>query len=295
MAPADPRPVEARRAVCRFPAVRRFPVVLWMAAMLSGCGVVPDLGRHPASGIPASGIPASGIDVSAVPDAVPRAEPRSVLGNPRSYVVNGKQYFTLASARGFVQRGVASWYGPKFHGRRTSSGETYDMYKMTAAHKTLPLPTYVSVRNLSTGDEIVVRVNDRGPFHGDRILDLSYAAALKLGFARKGTELVEVRVLDAGTAAASAGDAGQDGPAQSDEPIRLFVQAGAFQAAANAIRLRTRLTAESRWPVRVRQATSNGQVMHRVWLGPVPSVEDALQTTNALGELGIENPRIVVE
>ena len=310
MAPADPRPVEARRAVRRLPTDRRFPVVLWMAAMLSACGVAPDLGRQPAGGalageVPAGGAPANQTPanqtpanqagVSAVPDAVPRAEPRSVLGNPRSYVVNGKQYFTLASARGFVQRGVASWYGPKFHGRRTSSGETYDMYKMTAAHKTLPLPTYVSVRNLSTGDEIVVRVNDRGPFHGDRILDLSYVAALKLGFARKGTELVEIRVLDAGTAPAPAGEAGQDRPARSDDPIRLFVQAGAFQAAANATRLQARLTAQSRWPVRVRQAMSNGQVMYRVWLGPVPSVEDAIQTTIALGESGVENPRIVVE
>ena len=263
--------------------------------MSSACGVVvSELGRQPAGGTPASGTPISGTDVSAVPDAVPRAEPRSTLGNPRSYVVNGKQYFTLDSARGFVQRGVASWYGPKFHGRSTSSGETYDMYQMTAAHKTLPLPTYVSVRNLSTGDEIVVRVNDRGPFHGDRIIDLSYAAALKLGFARKGTELVEVQALDAG-AAPSAGDVRQDEPARSDEPIRLFVQAGAFQAAANATRLQARLTTESRWPIRVREAMFDGRVVYRVWLGPVPSVEEAIRTTTALGGLGIEDSRIVVE
>ena len=277
MTPADPRPVEAPRAV------RRHAVLVWMAAMLSACGVVPELG----------GQPAGGTDASSVPDAVPRAEPRSLLGNPRSYVVNGKQYFTLASSRGFVQRGVASWYGPKFHGRRTSSGETYDMYKMSAAHKTLPLPTYVSVRNLSTGDEIVVRVNDRGPFHGDRILDLSYAAALKLGFARKGTELVEVRALDTGTAP-PAGSASPPEPVRSG-PIRLFVQAGAFLAAANAARLQAGLTAESRWPVQVRQAMTDGRVMYRVWLGPVPSVEDAIRATAALGVLGIEDPRIVVE
>lgn len=278
MTPAEPRPVEAPRAA------RRHAVLVWMAAMLSACGAVPELG----------GQPAGGIDASSASGVVPRAEPRSPLGNPRSYVVNGKQYFTLASSRGFVQRGVASWYGPKFHGRRTSSGETYDMYEMSAAHKTLPLPSYVSVRNLSTGDEIVVRVNDRGPFHGDRILDLSYAAALKLGFARQGTELVEVRALDTGTAAAPAGNASQSEPVRSG-PIRLFVQAGAFQAAANAAKLRAGLTAESRWPVQVRQAMTNGRVMYRVWLGPVPSVEDAIQATAALGALGIENPRIVVE
>ena len=289
MAPAEPRKAAVLLAAVRLAAV------VWMAAMSSACGVVvSELGRQPAGGTPASGTPISGTDVSAVPDAVPRAEPRSTLGNPRSYVVNGKQYFTLDSARGFVQRGVASWYGPKFHGRSTSSGETYDMYQMTAAHKTLPLPTYVSVRNLSTGDEIVVRVNDRGPFHGDRIIDLSYAAALKLGFARKGTELVEVQALDAG-AAPSAGDARQDEPARSDEPIRLFVQAGAFQAAANATRLQARLTTESRWPIRVREAMFDGRVVYRVWLGPVPSVEEAIRTTTALGGLGIEDSRIVVE
>ena len=209
-------------------------------------------------------------------------------------MVNGKQYFTLPSARGFVQRGIASWYGPKFHGRRTSSGETYDMYKMTAAHKTLPLPTHVSVRNLATGREIVVRVNDRGPFHGDRILDLSYAAATKLGIARRGTGLVEVRALESGTPARSAGGGPRFESARFG-PTRLFIQAGAFQAAANATRLRTRLAAISKLPVRVRRAISNGRVMYRVWLGPVSNVEEADQVSNVLGVLGIEAPRIVVE
>lgn len=236
----------------------------------------------------------SGVDQASIPGSVPRAEPRSRYGNPRSYVVNGKQYFTLPSARDFVQRGIASWYGAKFHGRRTSSGETYNMHKMTAAHKTLPLPTYVSVRNLATGREIVVRVNDRGPFHGGRILDLSYAAATKLGIARRGTGSVEVRALEPDTTARPAGGARRLGPALS-APTELFVQAGAFQAAANAKKLRTRLAAVSKLPVRVRRAISNGQVMYRVWLGPVSSVEEADQVSEVLGVLGIEGPRIVVE
>ena len=247
--------------------------------MLGACGVAPERDRQPAGGV----------DVSSVPDAVPRVEPRSRYGNPRSYVVHGKQYFTLASARGFTQRGVASWYGPKFHGRRTSSGETYDMYMMTAAHKTLPLPTYVSVQNLSTGAEIVVRVNDRGPFHGDRIIDLSYAAAHKLGIARRGTGLVEVRALDPGKAARPAKRS------RRSKPVKLFVQAGAFQAAENAARLQARLKATSRWPVRVLRAKSNGRIMYRVRLGPVPGVEEADRVSTALGSLGIQSPRIVVE
>ena len=210
-------------------------------------------------------------------------------------MVNGKQYFTLPSARGFTQRGIASWYGQKFHGRRTSSGETYDMYKMTAAHKTLPLPTYVAVRNVSTGDEIVVRVNDRGPFHGDRIIDLSYAAATKLGIARQGTGLVEVRALGPGPTTRPAAGTQQVEPARVGQ-IKLFVQAGAFQAAANAAKLRARLAAAvSRVPVRVRQAISNGRALYRVWLGPVSSVEEATRLSNVLGVLGIEASRIIAE
>ena len=252
---------------------------MW-AALLSACGTGPE--RDSA--------PAEGIDLSSIPDAVPRAEPRSRYGNPRSYVIDGKRYFTLSCARGFTERGVASWYGTKFHGRRTSSGETYDMYGMTAAHRTLPLPTYVRVRNLSTGREIVVRVNDRGQFHDDRILDLSYAAATKLGIARRGTGLVEVRALDPGsTAAASA-----TSPCRI-EPATIFIQAGAFRTPANASRMRAGLAVATRLPVRVRRTVYNGRAMYRVWLGPVSSVEEADRVVSTLGVLGIEEPQVVVE
>lgn len=135
-------------------------------------------------------------DVSTIPDAVPRVEPRSRYGNPKSYEVFGKTYHVMASGQGYKERGTASWYGKKFHGRLTSNREPYDMFAMTAAHKTLPLPTYVRVTNLDNGRSVVVRVNDRGPFHGDRIIDLSYAAAKKLGVAQKGTGRVEVVALD---------------------------------------------------------------------------------------------------
>ena len=264
--------------------MRCLAVLVWVA-LLSACGVAPERDREPAGEV----------DLSSIPDAVPRVEPRSRYGNPRSYVVDGRQYFTLSSARGFTQRGIASWYGPKFHGRRTSSGETYDMYKMTAAHKTLPLPTYVAVQNVSTGREIVVRVNDRGPFHGDRIIDLSYAAATKLGIARQGIGFVEVRALDPGSAKPLAAGTQRVEPVLGG-PIRLFVQAGAFQAAANANKLRARLAATvSRVPVRVRQAVSDGRALYRVWLGPVPSVEAADRLSKVLGVLGLEGSRIVVE
>lgn len=131
-----------------------------------------------------------------IPDAVPRLEPKSKYGNMDSYVVRGRRYYTKDSSDGHVERGVASWYGPYFHRRKTSSGERYDMYAMTAAHKTLPLPTYARVTNIENGRSAVVKINDRGPFHGPRIIDLSYAAATKLGVVRKGTAMVEVRAID---------------------------------------------------------------------------------------------------
>jgi rare lipoprotein A len=137
-----------------------------------------------------------------VPDVVPRIEPRSRNGNPPFYDVMGKRYFVLSSSTGYVERGVASWYGPGFHKVRTSTGEPYDMYAMTAAHKTLPLPAYVRVTNLLNGRSIVVRVNDRGPFVGNRIIDLSYTAASKLDMLRNGTAMVEVRSIEPGSVGA---------------------------------------------------------------------------------------------
>jgi rare lipoprotein A len=131
-----------------------------------------------------------------VPDAVPRPERLSKYGNPESYEVMGQRYFPLRTAYGFVERGIASWYGPDFHGKRTSSGERYDMYQMTAAHKTLPIPCYVEVVNLQNRRRAVLKVNDRGPFKDNRVIDLSYVAARKLGIWQNGTGLVEVRVID---------------------------------------------------------------------------------------------------
>lgn len=134
-------------------------------------------------------------DIKKIPDAVPIIEPKSKYGNPPSYVVFNKKYRVLASSDGYKEKGLASWYGTKFHGYRTSSGELYDMYKMTAAHKTLPLPTYVQVKNLANGKKVIVKINDRGPFHSNRILDLSYAAAVKLDILRTGTAKIEVTAI----------------------------------------------------------------------------------------------------
>jgi rare lipoprotein A len=174
------------------------PLCVLTAAGMAACFSAPPRGETPSSTpVPPPSAPTERPPPpDSIPDMVPRYEPRSRNGNPPFYDVMGKRYFVLSSGVGYVERGVASWYGPGFHKVRTSIGEPYDMYAMTAAHKTLPLPAYVRVTNLQNGLSIVVRVNDRGPFVGNRIIDLSYTAASKLGMLRNGTAMVEVRSLE---------------------------------------------------------------------------------------------------
>jgi rare lipoprotein A len=170
-------------------------IAVALAAGLAGCSSTPPI-KPPPPAPPQSLPPPPPVGrLLEVPDAVPRIEPRSIYGNPPSYEVFGKRYYVMASSVGYVERGVASWYGPGFHQALTSVREPYDMYGMTAAHKTLPLPAYVRVTNLQNGRSCVVRVNDRGPFVGNRIIDLSYTAAAKLDMLRDGTAMVEVRAL----------------------------------------------------------------------------------------------------
>src|SRR6185295_3962879 len=188
--------------------------------LLAGCSSPPSYRTPPLPPLPPPG------DIATIPEPVPKAEPRSAKGNPPFYTVLGKRYFVMAKAEGYLERGVASWYGPGFHAAATSNGERYDMYAMTAAHKTLPLPAYVQVTNLRNGKSVVVRVNDRGPFKDGRIIDLSYTAASRLDFLRDGTAFVEVRALTPGTEA-------QPVPATAPAAA-LFVQAGAFGSEANA-------------------------------------------------------------
>jgi rare lipoprotein A len=266
---------------------------------------------------------------------VPRNEPRSRNGNPPFYDVMGKRYFVLSSSVGYVERGVASWYGPGFHKVRTSTGEPYDMYAMTAAHKTLPLPAYVRVTNLQNGRSIVVRVNDRGPFVGNRIIDLSYTAASKLDMLRNGTAMVEVRTLEAAavgaplTAALAVPPAapaaapliatpitGADAPppspaavAQSPEaasdvngavstvpvPRALFIQAGAFSDPNNAERLMQKLRGGGYGKVFVRDDDIAGRRMYRVRIGPVPSVAEFDRIVAALERAGINDAHLALD
>ncbi len=213
-----------------------------LAGFMAGCSVVGGRITGPVNPRPAPVAPAAPAsvptpaDIAAIPDAVPRFEPRSRNGNPPFYDVLGRRYAVLPTANGYVERGVASWYGPGFHGVSTSMGEPYDMYGMTAAHKTLPIPCYARVTNLSNGRSVVVRINDRGPFVANRLIDLSYTAAAKLDMLRGGTAMVEVRVVTPDDPQSQALTRASEAP-----PPILYVQAGAFAVAANAEGLRLRL------------------------------------------------------
>ena len=237
------------------------------------------------------------VDTSSVPDAVPKAEPRSKYGNPESYVVFGKRYYVMNDNRGFTQQGIASWYGKKFHGRRTSSGETYDMYAMTAAHKTLILPVYVEVTNLENGKKVVVKVNDRGPFHENRIIDLSYSAAIKLDVIAKGTALVKIRVVDPGYTSGQVSKK-RGAPVETHSPDVLaggfYIQVGAFSELDNAENLRRKLNGIGDSLVKISQVVVDNRSLYRVRIGPLSDIKYADRIVQQLIQLDEYNHHIVI-
>ena len=214
-----------------------------------------------------------------VRDAIPRNEPLARYGNTSPYTVLGKTYRVLPSSDGYHERGVASWYGSKFHGRRTSSGELYDMHLATAAHKSLPLPTYAEVTNLDNGRKMVVKINDRGPFHEGRIIDLSYAAAIKLGVDKTGTARVDVRAVNVKTSKRSSGKVA-DG---------TYLQVGAFSKRKTARHLAGQMRAAHLKPVSVRK----NRGLYKVWIGPYASEAEIETSVRRVVKLGYERPHKV--
>jgi rare lipoprotein A len=287
----------------------RLPALALVALAVAACGTAP---KAPPPAKPAyysdDGPPESiPVDIAAIPDAVPRDEPYHRYAN-RPYTVFGRSYAPVVNDDPVRERGLASWYGRKFHGQKTSSGEVYDMFAMTAAHKTLPIPSYARVTSLKSGQSVVVRVNDRGPFHEGRIIDLSYAAAAKLGIAGPGSGPVEVervfardatRLAAAGSSPAvpppavpspapatavvtplAAAELPQPRPAEVATPLvaagpaGLYLQLGAFSSADNAESFREHLARSLPWlnePIQVSAAGS----LHRVRLGPYRNREEA--------------------
>jgi rare lipoprotein A len=249
------------------------------------------------------GPPAGSARIPDLPgDAVPRPERRSRYGNGPVYEVLGKRYSVMESSKGYRERGVASWYGTKFHGNLTSNREVYDMYKMTAAHKTLPLPTYVRVRNLRNDKSIVVRVNDRGPFVHNRVIDLSYAAAAKLDMVKDGTSLVEVTAIEVdepardrpvrGTSPSSPGDGAGSASAI---PHTIYVQVGAFGERANAQRRLGSLSQAGIKNAFIHEEPASGRTLYRVRIGPVADVLQYDALVADLESIGITDPYLISE
>ncbi len=255
------------------------------------------------------GEPDRRIDVSTLPEPVPRDEPPSKYGNRSPYTVLGQTYRVLPSARGYVERGTASWYGNKFHGYMTSSFEPYDMYQFTAAHKTLPLPSWVKVTNLANGKSVVVRVNDRGPFHQDRLIDLSYAAAVRIGIWPAGTGRVEVRAVGPRDTAPAplpsptqvrearpgAPGAAGPGPVLPAGTGHLYVQVGAYGEPANAQRAAEALRRAGLGEVQVEDANVNGRRVQRVRLGPLSSADEADRVVDTVRRLGLGPPQVAAD
>jgi len=273
--------------VCRAIAAIRLISGLALIGVLAGCST---LGRPVTTppAVPAGPLPPPPANIDSVPDAVPRPEPRSAHGNPPFYDVLGKRYFVLGAATGYVERGVASWYGPTFHGVNTSSGERYDMYAMTAAHKTLPLPTYARVTNLRNGLSVTVRINDRGPFVANRLIDLSYTAAAKLDMLRDGTTFVEVRALTPGE---------PDVLTRSAEtpPPTLYVQIGAFADQGSARRAVSRLQAAGLSTAFIAPPAIDKPQLYKVRVGPISDVARFDELSAKLATLGFPGARLAMD
>lgn len=262
-------------------------------------------------------------DIGHLVEPEPTDEPPARYGNRSPYTVLGKQYHVMEQADGYAARGIASWYGSKFHGRATSSLEPYDMYQFTAAHKALPLPTHVRVTHLVNGRSVVVRVNDRGPFHADRLIDLSYAAAIKLGMHIDGTAPVEIRVLKPGqtpppppgampaeqawaVARSHTQPATQRPPSQGTAPLpsapatpanteRVWLQIASFGEAANAQRLVSRLESTNIGTTTVHRAQVAGRTVYRVRLGPFASRDHTHGVSEQIHDMGLGVPTLVTE
>lgn len=278
------------------------PFLIAAALVLSGCASSPAPEKDHSSRytISQDRAPAGNFDVSDLGDATPRYEAPRSAGNKSSYTVWGKQYTVMASNDGYVERGIASWYGEKFHGHKTSNGEVFDMYEMSAAHKSLRIPGYARVTNLDNGRSVIVRVNDRGPFHGDRLIDLSYAAAKKLGYQGKGTARVEVAAITVrkdGTMTLAGQPYSGGGETVPVEAVAersetdggasaLFVQLGSFSSRNPAEALLGKVKSVIENPMRVREVDTASGRFHRVQVGPFSTPDEARKAQARLENRG---------
>ena len=249
-------------------------LITGLLALLAACASSPPAQTGSRYSIQQDRAPSRTINIADIPEVVPEPVVRTQAGNRSPYSVLGKTYYVMATEEGYNERGVASWYGEKFHGHRTSNGEVFDMFQVSAAHKSLPIPSFLRVTNLDNNRSIVVRVNDRGPFHGDRVIDLSYAAALKLGFAERGTARVQLEALmpprhrdEVRLASAPPIELPAPGSVQGESS---YLQVGAFADRRAAEELSGQLRRMTTFPVFIASVdTGQNRVMHRVRVGPI--------------------------
>ncbi len=254
-------------------------LILLVSLVFVGCNATKGLFEEKDSA------PEQTVDPATIKDAVPREDLVTRAGNKNPYTVLGNTYHLLPTSKGYKEEGIASWYGTKFHGRPTANGEPYSLYGMTAAHRTLPIPVYVKVTNVANRRTAIVRVNDRGPFHSGRIIDLSYAAAVKLGYAEQGTAKVLVEVIDPKTHDAAVAD--------SETAQSYILQVGAFKSLQSAAKLRAELILGTSQPVNIKASEPAG--FYRVQLGPLNSMEDVKKVSEQLLDFNITQPRIIAE
>lgn len=259
-----------------------------------------DESKYTAGGLYAPDIddahPDGELDISLLQEPVPRNDPKSKYGNKSPYSVLNKKYFVLESPDGYKERGIASWYGTKFHGRKTSSQEIYDMCQFSAAHKTLPIPSYARVTRLDTGQSVIVRVNDRGPFHDGRIIDLSFAAASKLGINKTGTAKVEVEAIAVGEymPLKVQSEAPMPPNIPSTDSSKNYLQVASFSSEDNANNLKDRLQDAGINEVFLQKQRLDGNPLWRVRIGPLGEVE-MRSIQDKLQELGLKGLRVGAE
>lgn len=270
--------------------MKKIKISLACAALITLCACT-------STNLPKDGPPARKVAFAKIPNAVPTVLRESKYGNPPSYSVDGHTYHVRRSDKGFHERGIASWYGTKFHGQLTSTRVPYDMFAMTAAMRTIPIPAFVEVTNLSNGRHVIVEVDDRGPFADNRIIDLSYAAAGKLDMLKKGTALVEVRVIDPRT-----WDKRMERKTLIEKPKlahpgkpQLYIQVGAFDDHVNATKLMKKLNKMILQPTRMENAREHGEEIYRVQIGPLKTVDISDIVTRRLKKLGFEHTMAVIE
>ena len=257
-------------------------ILIALFALLTACSTLGPQNRD--------GAPNYNVDVSKIPNAVPRPLPRSRYGNPSTYNVYGKKYHVLNSSINYDQKGIASWYGTKFNGELTSSREPYNLLGMTAASPILPIPTFVRVTNLENNRSVIVKVNDRGPFAPNRILDLSYAAAKKLGYVAQGTALVRVQAINfkQSLPVIATNNSGNRVP-------KIYLQLGAFHVQSNALLLKSKAARYTRKPISIIASNNSKQPLYRVQIGPIANVDQSDALYNYLRQRGFDHGMTIVD